>query len=99
MQLVEEYRARQVEMRARMSMFECNNRSGKQVLAAQIVRRDCRIRDLERTVDFLSAAHRKLVAVVVEMGGRRALVEFYARYAEMRVELEKQKSLQNLDRQ
>lgn len=97
MQLLSEYQSRQTELRARVSAFESDSRSGKKVLAAQIVKRDCRIRELERTVEILSAAHRKLIAVVVEMGGRRALVEFYKRSSEMRREIEAHDALVDID--
>ncbi|WP_152529589.1 hypothetical protein [Aliihoeflea sp. 2WW] len=95
--MLSEYQSRQTELRARVSAFESDSRSGKKVLAAQIVKRDCRIRELERTVEILSAAHRKLIAVVVEMGGRRALVEFYKRSSEMRREIEAHDALVDID--
>lgn len=79
--LLEEYQARQKELRTAMGKIR---RSGATAAAAKLQATSERIRNLEDSEAARVASHVAMINVVAELGGTAKLLQFYKRFAPIR---------------
>lgn len=79
--LIEQYQARQAELRAAVGKVR---RSSTTAAAAKLQATNERIRELEESEAARVASHVAMIYVVAEMGGTAKLLQFYKRFAPIR---------------
>lgn len=89
-QILEQYQARQRELRAAMGKVR---QSGAAAAAVKIQASAERIRELEESETARVASHLAMIHAVAEMGGTAKLQQFYKRFANIRDSLAREGSL------
>lgn len=89
-QLLEQYQARQKELRKVLGQVQ---RSGTAVAADKLQQAMERVRDLEANEDARVASHLAMIHAVAELGGTAKLQQFYKQYAGIRDRLAREGSL------
>lgn len=89
-QLLEQYQARQKELRKVLGQVQ---RSGTAVAADKLQQALERVRDLEANEDARVASHLAMINAVAELGGTSKLQQFYKQYANIRDRLAREGSL------
>ncbi len=88
--LIEQYQARQTELRAAVNKVR---RTGTAAAAVKLQATTERIRDLEEAEAARVASHVAMIHVVAELGGTAKLLQFYKRFAPIRDSLAREGAL------
>lgn len=89
-QILEQYQARQKELRTAMGRVR---QSGVAAAAVKLQATSERVRELESSEAARVASHLAMIHVVAEMGGTAKLLQFYKRFAPIRDSLAREGAL------